>query len=99
MAKLANMPSTAIIDGFKGVIDYYVHDGIPCARRWPRSPSAPRAPAVQATWQVFIDAVALWPTLSPAVMQAYKDMAVDTTLTGRDYFMKSYMIGAVEIVP
>jgi hypothetical protein len=99
MAKLTALPEAAIINGFKGTIDFYVHDGIACARRWPRSPSAPRAPAVQATWQVFKDGISLWPKLSPAVQAAYVEMSVGTTLTGRDYFMKDYMIGAIEIVP
>jgi hypothetical protein len=99
MARLTNLPELAIINGFKGVIDFYVHDGIPCARRWPRSPSAPRAPAVQATWQVFKDGVSLWPTLSPAIQAFYNEMAVGTNMTGRDLFMQSYMIGLIEIVP
>lgn len=97
MVKLASLPEAAIIDGFKGTIDFYVHDGVPCARRWPRSPSAPRAPAVQAYMQIFKDGVALWPTLSPAVQQAYNDMAVGTKMTARDLFMTGYISGLVEI--
>jgi len=35
LAKLAALPNATIIAGFKGKIDFYVHKGIPCARRWP----------------------------------------------------------------
>lgn len=91
MAKLTNLPELAIIDGFKGTIDYYVHDGQPCARRWPRSPSAPRAPAVQAAWVAFSEATALWSILSPSIKEAYRQTAVTTNLTPRDLFTKSYI--------
>jgi hypothetical protein len=98
VAKLNTMPSTAVIDGFKGVIDFYSWNGIPVARSWPRSPGHDRAPAVQATWQVFKDAVSLWPTLSPEIQAAYNEMAAESNMTGRDLFTKSYMVGLVESV-
>ena len=37
MAKLIALPHQAIIDGFKGTIDFYVWKGLSVARKWPRS--------------------------------------------------------------
>jgi len=53
VAKIDKMPSQSIIDGYRGVLDFYVHCGIPCVRSWPRSPSMPRSPAVQASAATF----------------------------------------------
>lgn len=91
MAKITKMPSLAIIDGFKGVVDFYIHDGIPCARRWPRSPGLRRAPAVEAQWPAWTWASKNWNSLTPYVQDAYKRMASGTNLSGRDIFQKSYI--------
>jgi len=91
MAKLTQLPSLAIINGFKGVIDFYINMGLPCARRWPRSPGPRRAPGVEAAWPAFRWASQNWLTLSEEVRQAYRDMAAGTNMTGRDIFVKSYI--------
>lgn len=93
MAKLTALPSLAIIDGYKGVIDFYIHRGIPCARKWPTSPGRIRSEAVMAQWPVFSNASRLWTQLTPAARQPYVDMAVSTNLTPRDIFTKSYISG------
>jgi len=103
MAKLKALPSLAIISGFRGKIDFYINHqtcdpelqgtGIPCARKWPRSPGHDRAPAVQAQWQAFSDASKLWATLSDDIQQAYIAMAEGTGLSGRDMFTRSYLTG------
>lgn len=103
MAKLANLPALDIISGFKGTIDFYVNyqacdrevagDGIPCARKWPRSPGHVRAPAVEAQWTAFTTAASLFPTLSQEIRDAYNAMASGTGLTGRDLFTRSYLSG------
>lgn len=94
MAKIAKLPSLAIINGFKGTIDFYVHDGQPCARSWPRSPGHKRSPAVQAGWSAFTWASQNWQALSEEVRHAYRDMASGTNMTGRDIFVKSYISSA-----
>lgn len=103
MAKLKVLPSLAIISGFRGKIDFYINHqtcdpelkgaGIPCARKWPRSPGHERAPAVEAQWQPFSDSSKLWSTLSPEIQAAYNEMAEGTGLTGRDMFTRSYLTG------
>jgi len=91
MVILKTLPHQAIIDGFKGKIDFYVHRGIPCARSWPKSPGRRRAPRVKAQWQAFAYASATWNKLSPEVQQAYKQTAQESNLTGRDLFTKSFI--------
>ena len=98
MAKIANLPGLEVINGFKGVIDFYVHDGQPCARKWPASPGHHRAPAVQATWPAFAWAASNWNSLSPAVQEAYRQMAVSTNMTARDIFTKSFINGTALIL-
>ncbi len=101
MTKIRALPALAIIDGFKGVIDYYVNyqacdrsvsgPGIPCARSWPRSPGHERAPLVEAQWTAFSWAAANWNSLSPEVQDAYRQTAEETNLTGRDLFTKAFI--------
>jgi len=91
VAKIKKLPGTAIINGFKGVLDYYVWKGIACVRQWPRSPGHWRAPAVMAQWSAFSEATKLWNTLSPEVQDAYNQMAAGTHLSGRDLSVKCYL--------
>lgn len=91
MAKITKMPSMAIVDGFKGVIDFYVHDGQPCVRKWPRSSGHFRAPAVMEKWVAFAWAASNWNSLSPVIQDAYNRMSQGTYLTGRDIFTKGFI--------
>ena len=109
MAKLEVLPAKDIISGLKGVIDFYVNyqacdrsisgPGIPCARKWPRSPGHKRAPAVEAGWVDFSYAAKAWLTLSPEIRDAYNTMASNTGLTGRDLFTRSYISGLFPYPP
>lgn len=91
MAKITKLPGTAVISGFKGTLDFYVHCGQSCVRSWPRSPGHRRAPAVMAKWAAFAWAASNWTSLSPEVQDAYKQMAQGTALTGRDLFTKNFI--------
>ena len=93
MGKLKAMPAEAIIDGFKGTIDFYFYMGVPCFRKWPKSPGRLRAPAVQAGWASFAYASREWNNLSEDVRRAYEIMAGDSGLSGRDMFARSYLSG------
>jgi len=103
MAKLKALPGLDIISGFKGVIDYYVNyqscdrevagKGIPCARRWPRSPGHLRSPAVMEQWSAFSEASRYWSQLTPRVQETYNKMASGTGLSGRDMFTRGYISG------
>lgn len=93
MGKLTQMVNQDIIDGFKGVIDFYLYKGIPCFRKWPKKPDLPRTPEVKAQWPAFTIATQSWNLLPPYVQDAYKRMAHGTNLSGRDMFTKSYLNG------
>lgn len=103
MAKLLVLPEQAIISGFKGVIDFYVNyqscdrevagKGIPCARRWPRSPGHKRSAAVMEQWAAFSEASRYWSQLTPEIQSAYNKMASGTGISGRDMFTRSYISG------
>lgn len=93
MAKITRMPSTAIIDGFKGTLDYYVHDGQACVRSWPRSPGKKRSVAVEEQWPAFTIASRLWNELSPEIQASFNSMAQASGLNGRDLSMRAYLIG------
>ncbi|MBA7580413.1 hypothetical protein ES708_22304 [subsurface metagenome] len=93
MAKLAVLPEAAIISGFKGKLDFYLHDGVPCVRAWPRPPRRARAPAVQAQWPAFSYAAKEWSNLSPQVQEAYRQLATGSGLSGRDMQVRAYLSG------
>ena len=83
----------AIIDGFKGTLDFYIHDGQPCVRMWPRSPGHDRAPAVQEQWDAFAFPSYYWKFLSPEVKDAWNRMASGHSVTGKDLFTKAFING------
>lgn len=87
------MVGQKIIDGFKGVIDFYYYMGVPCARSWPKKIGANRSPAVMAQWPIWTEAARLWGEISPTVREAYVQMAVSTDLTGKDMFFRGYISG------
>ena len=94
MVKLLKLPGLAVISGFKGIVDFYVHDGVACARAWPRTPGHRRAPAVEARWPAFTTASRLWNDLSLEIREAYKRMSAGTRWSARDIFIKGYLNSA-----
>ncbi len=98
MAKIKSMVADAIISGFKGKLDYYVHDGQACVRAWPRSPGKKRSVAVEAQWPLFSVAAPLWNDIPQVVRDAYAQMASDTGLSPRDMFTRSYISGYKKLI-
>lgn len=98
MAKIKTMVGKDIISGFKGKLDFYVHDGQPCVKKWPRSPGGKRAPAVEAQWPLFSLSASLWNDVPTEIRQAYERMASDTGLSARDMFTRSYMSGYKKLI-
>ena len=93
MAILKHMIGEKVISGFKGVIDFYYYMGIPCARTWPHSPGHKRSPEVMAGWPAFTYSVREWNNISPVVRRAYESLTMNSGLSARDLFMRSYMKG------
>lgn len=93
MAKLVEMIGEKVISGFKGKLDFYYYMGIPCVRRWPKSPGSRRAPQVEAQWPAFSYAAKEWGNLSAAIQRTYEELATGSALTGRDMFQRSFLSG------
>jgi hypothetical protein len=93
VGKLVEMPEQAIIDGFKGVVDFYYWMGIPVFRAWPKNNLKHRSPGVQSTWPAFAYASREWSNLSKTMQDAYKKLATNSGLSGRDMFTRGYLTG------
>lgn len=91
MAKIKKMPGLKIINGFKGILDYYFYMGIACVRKWPSKPTKIRSEAVRAQWANWRFASQTWNKLSQEVRAAYCFTAQESNLTGRDLYMKSFI--------
>jgi len=91
MAKILRFPAQHIIDGLKGKLDFYYHDGTACVRTWPRSPGHVRAAAVMAQWEAFSNASRVWDNMSPEIQAAYNHMAGRSRWSGRDLATRSYL--------
>ena len=99
LAKIKALPGRAIISGFKGKLDFYVHHGQPCVRSWPRSPGKRRSPRVEAQWPAFRYATKAWITLPEEIKDGFRKMAEGTGLTGRDLFTRSYLKSPLKEAP
>lgn len=95
MAKLLHYPAMAIVNGFKGTLDFYFWKGIACVRSWPRSPGKRRAPAVEAQWAAFSYITKLWKSIDPDLQKAYVAMATETNLRPIDVFVRGYLSGTL----
>jgi hypothetical protein len=90
MAICKSFVGRKVIDGFKGTIDYYLHDGVQCARTWPRSQGRSQTPASVAQQPMFTYVQRLWKDVSPTVKESYKYLAWDCGLHQKDWFMRGY---------
>ncbi|KKM85764.1 hypothetical protein LCGC14_1285790 [marine sediment metagenome] len=93
MVKLNALPERAIIDGFKGTIDFYMWKSIACARKWPTYRPRVPYPNEAANQNQFAYINKLWASLPAAVQDTYRRMAVGTPWTGKDIYVKCYMSG------
>ena len=93
MAKLTAMPNQAIIDGFKGIIDFYLWMGIPCARKWPVW--RPREPhyAERLNQDDFARVNKAYSSLPLEFITAYRSLAQGTPFTAKDLLVRSFMRG------
>ena len=91
MARLYSLPSLEIIQGYKGVIDYFITRGIPCARRWPRySKSRMTASALQAA-ALFGQIVQAYALLPANVKEELTLEAADQPRSARDIMVSAVL--------
>ena len=94
MAVLSALPEQSIIDGYRGVLDFYYYCGLPVARSWPRSPGKTRAPKVVAAAAQF-DWVQKSTTALPAdIKYAWMALPQGQSLTWRDWATRLTISGA-----
>ena len=91
MARLRRMPSEAIIDAFKGKLDFYYCMGIPCVRKWPHWPKRVPTPIEKANQDSFAYCAKSWTDLPEYLKEMYRQCAATTNLTARDIFTACYM--------
>ncbi len=93
MVVLKKMPSKAIIDGFKGAVDFYLMRRTPVARKWPVY--HPREPhqAEGVNQQAFAYVNKIAKTLPTYIIDQYKRMAQNTPFTWKDLLVRAYMKG------
>jgi len=99
MAKATALPARGIISGFKGTLDFYVHDGQTCIRKWPKSPGKKRSPAVEAQWPTFSYSSRIWNTLSPELQDSFRMLSSGTGLSARDMAIRAFMSGLHRMPP
>lgn len=99
MAKVKTLPSQAVIDGFRGVLDFYVHMGQPCVRSWPHKIGSNRSSDVRAQWPAFSYLSRSWNDMTPAVQAAFNSLAGDSGISGRDLAMAAYISGIADSIP
>ncbi len=90
MAKLLQLPSLQIIKGFRRVVDFYIHDGQACARKWPTKGRVTQSPASLATAQTFAYVQRYTQTLEPLLRYFATLAAADAPSTWRDVTLVSY---------
>lgn len=93
MATLKVIPEQTIISMFRGLIDFYLWKGIPCARRWPRSPGKRRSPLLTPAIQRLAYASWLYAIATPPITQAYQSISSNTGLSNKDYWVRAYSKG------
>lgn len=93
MAKIAQMPSQAIIDSFRGYLDFYKWCDLNIVRKWPRAPGRSRAPAVVAAQVPFAYVNQQASELPGYVIDTWKAMAQSGGLTWKDWMNRAYISG------
>lgn len=95
MAVIASLPSRAVIDGLRGVLDFYEWCGLHIVRSWPQQHIKKRAPGVVTAQQTFAYAHLLSSTLPANVVETWQDLASKSNLTWRDWMARAYVGGAL----
>ncbi len=84
MARLTALPSLEIIRGLKGIIDFYLWKGLPCARAWPRWRPARQSEASKAAALFFGAVVKSYSLLGDLPLAAYRQDAAGQPRSARD---------------
>jgi len=89
MARIHALPSLEVIRGLKGIIDFYLWKGLPCARAWPRWRPARQSEASKAAALFFGAVVKSYSLLGELPLAAYREDAAGQPRSARDVFVSS----------
>jgi len=89
MAKLNALPELSIIHAFRGIVDFYLWRGIPCARSWPYNPASHHSPGTKAASALFGLVIKSWATVASEARSLYAASANDQPKTPRDLFVSA----------
>lgn len=95
MAVLSSMPSRAVIDGLRGVLDFYQWCDLVICRSWPRMHITERAPAVVSAQQRFSYIMQISQDLPANVIESWYYLADQSNLTWRDWLLRAYLGGTL----
>jgi len=91
MAKIAAMPSIDIVNSLRGVLDFYTWCNLVIVRRWPKAPGRSRNDLVMSTAEKFKYVNQAASTLTDDIIQPYKDIAIQTGLSWKDWMTRLYI--------
>lgn len=74
----------------KGSLDFFITNGIPCARSWPRYDASHYPPSVQLEWASFSYINKLASEIHPSVRVLLSTLAQGTRYTWKDFLMVFY---------
>jgi len=95
MAKIAAMPSMAVIDGFRGYLDFYQWCDLVIVRKWPRTNRDSLTPATIAAQKPFAYLNQQLPSLPAEVRESWEWLADQSNLTWRDWANRAYIGGTL----
>lgn len=93
MVKLAYIPSQAVIDGFRGVVDFACQLGIPYARKWPAPPCGDPPLSVTTKWEPFSYINKAAKDLPSVFIKALRRSSSDSNQSWKDLLIILYYRG------
>lgn len=95
MAKIAAMPSMAVVDSLRGKLDFYKWCGLTIVRKWPKSPGRSRNPNVVAAQGPFIYINKIARFLPDTIHEAYQVLAQDSAFSWKDWLNRLYINASI----
>lgn len=98
MAIIKQLPAMNIIDGFRGVLDFYVlcrggEAKTVCVRKWPVTPKTSLTAGTVAAQKPFASAASAVTKVDQNIKDIYSDMAGSSSFTWKDVAISLYLNG------
>ena len=90
MARIQRLPAQHVIDGFRGVLDFYESMGLYIVRTWPRGKSLPQTTQEVAAQPIFARCARLKPLYSATIESAARRYSLGGTSTWQDNLTRAY---------